>query len=109
METRLNGCQKHWYGKTKAHKQLLAEGKLPPWRSVTIRTHDFRHSFCTMCRDADVPMEVLVKWMGHKDDTMIRKIYDHVSDYREQKALQNLESEIGHYLYSRGQNGGQNE
>ena len=109
METKLNGCRKRWYGKTKAQQQLLAEGKLPPWRSITIRTHDFRHSFCTMCRDANVPMEVLVKWMGHKDDTMIRKIYDHISDLREQKALQNLESEIGHYLYSRGQNGGQSE
>ena len=107
METKLNGCHKRWYGKTKAHQQLLAEGKLPPWRSVTIRTHDFRHSFCTMCRDSHVPMEVLVKWMGHKDDTMIRQIYDHVSERRDQEALQNLESEIGLYLCSRGQNGGQ--
>lgn len=82
METKLNGCHKRWYGKTKEHKQLLAEGKLLPWRSITIRTHDFRHSFCTMCCDAHVPIEVLMQWMGHSDDKMIRRIYDHVTDRR---------------------------
>ena len=40
------------------------------------------HSFCTMCCDAHVPIEVLMQWMGHSDDKMIRRIYDHVTDLR---------------------------
>ena len=108
MESLLNGCPKRWYGKTKEHKALLASGeKLPPWRSVTIRTHDFRHSFCTMCCDAHVPIEVLMQWMGHSDDKMIRRIYDHVTDARKLEAEQKTAAEIDRFLCSRGQNGGQ--
>ncbi len=37
LEYRVNGCHKRWYGKTKAHKQLIKEGKqLPPWKDVRI-------------------------------------------------------------------------
>lgn len=76
LETKLNGCHKRWYGKTKEHKQLLKEGKeLPPWRSIKIRTHDFRVTFCTMCYEADIPLKTLQAWMGHADATMIMKIY----------------------------------
>lgn len=89
METLLNGCQKRWYGKTKAQQELSASGQLPPWRDVTIRTHDFRHSFCTMCRDANVPIEVLMQWMGHSDEKMIRRIYDHVTERRKMEAEKN--------------------
>lgn len=49
----------------------------------TIRTHDFRHSFCTMLFDAGVDMKTAMAWMGHSDDTMIRKIYDHLTDLRQ--------------------------
>ena len=104
MEELLNGCSKGRYGKTKAQKELAAAGQLPPWREITIRTHDFRHSFCTMCRDAYVPAEVLTQWMGHKDDTMIRHIYDHVSDQRRKEAKQNVENEMLRILGSEVQN-----
>ncbi len=76
LETRLNGCYKRWYGKTKEHKKLLSEGKkLPPWKNVTIRCHDFRVDFCTRCREAGVDEKVLQSWMGHSDVMMILKIY----------------------------------
>lgn len=94
MEALLNGCSKRWYGRTKAQQELASAGQLPPWKEITIRTHDFRHSFCTMCRDAHVPAEVLVQWMGHKDDSMIRQIYDHISDKRRMEAKQNAENEM---------------
>ena len=42
LETKLNGIHKRWYGKTNEQKQLLAEGKLPPWKEINIRCHDFR-------------------------------------------------------------------
>lgn len=110
MEHRLNGCTKRWYGKTKEHKALIANGqRIPEWRSVTIRTHDFRHSFCTMCCDAHVPIEVLMQWMGHSDEKMIRRIYDHVTDTRKLEAEQKTTDEIERFLWSGGQNGGQIE
>lgn len=104
MEELLNGCSKGRYGKTKAQQELAAAGKLPPWREITIRTHDFRHSFCTMCRDAHVPAEVLAQWMGHKDDTMIRQIYDHVTDRRRLEAEINVEKEMSRLFGSEVQN-----
>lgn len=95
MEEKINGCPKRWYGRTKEHKAILsAGGTLPEWKRVTIRTHDFRHSFCTMCCDAHVPIEVLMQWMGHSDDKMIRRIYDHVSECRKLEA----EKMVGAYL-----------
>lgn len=68
-----NGFSKRW-----------ARGR--DWEPMTIRTHDFRHSFCTMCCDAHVPIEVLMLWMGHADDKMIRHIYDHVTNARQVEA-----------------------
>lgn len=56
------------------------------WEPVGIRTHDFRHTFCSMCCDAYVPIEVLMLWMGHSDEKMIRKIYDHITDKRKNEA-----------------------
>ena len=81
LERKLNGCQKGWYGRTKAHKQLLAEGKpLPEWKEVTIRCHDFRVDFCTRCYYANVPLKTLQSWMGHSDTQMVLSIYTKLSD-----------------------------
>lgn len=49
---------------------------------VKIRCHDLRHSFCTMLRDAGVDMKLAMQWMGHADEKMILRIYDHVTDER---------------------------
>lgn len=80
METAINGCEKRWYGKTKEHKKILAEGgKLPPWKNFKIQPYQLRHSFCVFCRDNGVELNCCVSWMGHKDAKMILKIYDEVS------------------------------
>lgn len=85
LERKLNGCPARWYGKTKEHKALLAEGKpLPPWREVKIRCHDFRVTFCTMCYEAGVPVKTLQVWMGHSDATMIMKVYAKLTAEKEQ-------------------------
>ena len=71
LEAKLNGCPKRWYGKTREHKALLANGKeLPPWREVKIRCHDFRVDFCTRNYEAGIPIKTLQKWMGHADAKM---------------------------------------
>ena len=84
LETRLNGCHKRWYGKTREHKELLKEGKpLPPWKDIKIRCHDFRVTFCTMCYEADVPIKTLQKWMGHTDPTVLMKFYAKLTEKKE--------------------------
>ncbi len=69
-----NGIAKRWWGKTKAQR---AGGPPGEWKSISIRPHDLRHTYCTMLRDAGIEMKVAMRWMGHSDERMILKIYDH--------------------------------
>lgn len=95
MEKAINGIDKRWYGRTKAHKAILASGgTLPPWISFTVKPYDLRHSFCTMCRDAGVELNTCVKWMGHVDAQMILKIYDEVSDFRDRNEAEKLDKTL---------------
>ena len=97
IEKEVNGCQRRWYGKTKEHKRLIAEGKpLPPWLSFTVTPYDLRHSFATMCRDLQPPVELhtVIKWMGHTDATMILQIYDSVTDDRDAAEAQRLRESL---------------
>lgn len=97
IEKEVNGCQKRWYGKTKEHKRLIAEGNpLPPWISFTVTPYDLRHSFATMCRDLQPPVELhtVIKWMGHTDATMILQIYDSVTDDRDAAEAQRLRESL---------------
>lgn len=107
LETEANGCHKRWYGRTKAHKAQLAAGEsLPPWVSISIRSHDLRHSFCSMLYDAGVDLKSAMLWMGHADQKMTMQIYTHLSESKlksASEALQNTASK----MYG-GQIGGQN-
>ena len=83
---------RRWYGKTKEHKKILAAGgQLPPYNAVTIRPHDLRHSYCTMLRDAGVDLKVAMEWLGHADEKMILKIYDH-TDERIKSSVEKLKA-----------------
>ena len=57
---------------------------------VSIRPHDLRHSYCTMLRDAGVDMHQAIIWMGHADEKMILRIYDHPGTEREKEAKNRL-------------------
>lgn len=110
IECRINGVkQKRWYGHTREHKKRIAEaaslrkqGKekeaaeidLPPWKTFDIRPHDLRHTYCTMLRDAGVDMKQAMVWMGHADEKMILKIYDHISPERTKKSADQVEKMI---------------
>lgn len=80
IECRINGVkQKRWYnGDT-------------PWKTISVRPHDLRHSYCTMLRDAGVDLKLAMQWMGHADEKMILKVYDHVTSYRVSQAVANVE------------------
>ena len=82
------------YGKEKKAKEKRAEAeklRLTDWKSFSIRPHDLRHSYVTMLCDANVEKDLAMKWVGHADEKMINKIYDHVSEYRKDKATKDVE------------------
>ena len=105
LETALNGEHKRWYHRTKEWKAAhpdewenyldlrrtkpkeAEEYRLMGWKSVTIRPHDLRHSFCEWAITNGVGPKTLMKWMGHCDERMIMKIYDHVMAKREDAAV----------------------
>ena len=105
METAINGVSRRWYGRTKEHKAILAEGgKLPPYIEFTVVPYDLRHSFCTWGRDLGVELHTMIEWMGHADATMIMKIYDEVHDNRSKTEAENVLKKA-----FRSQNGSQEE
>ena len=110
LETALNGCHKRWYHltrkwkeehpeeydyymKLKKKKPLQAEEyRLTGWKSVNIRPHDLRHSFCEWCITNGIDPKTVSRWMGHSDQRMIMQVYDHVTTERETKAVEKLNS-----------------
>ena len=91
LERSLNGgYDRRWYGRTREQKALQARGELPPYRTVNIRPHDLRHSYCTMLRDAGVDMKLAILWLGHADEKMVLRVYDHPTASRAQAAVDNL-------------------
>lgn len=104
MEEQINGISFRWYGRTKEQRQLAEAGKLPPWIEFTVVPYDLRHSFCTMCRDAGVELHTCVEWMGHKDATMIMRIYDEVSENRSDSEAEKLKKS----LFRSGNGSGEN-
>lgn len=95
MEKEINGVDRRWYGRTKTHKAIIAAGgTLPPWVSFTVTPYDLRHSFATMCRDMQPPIELhtVIKWMGHTDATMILHIYDSVTDSRDAQEAERIKN-----------------
>ena len=93
METAINGIDRRWYGRTKAHKAIIAAGEsLPPWVSFTVTPYDLRHSFATMCRSMQPPIEIhtVIAWMGHADSKMILSVYDSVTDDRDKAEAERL-------------------
>lgn len=98
MEKEINGIDRRWYGRTREHRALLAEGKpLPPWVSFTVTPYDLRHSFATMCRSMHPPIELhtVIAWMGHADAKMILSVYDSVTDDRDNAEGDRLRAAFG--------------
>lgn len=59
---------------------------------MTVRPHDLRHSYATTLRDAGVDPKLAIRWMGHSDEKMILRIYDHPGEGRIQRAVDSLNS-----------------
>ena len=93
METAINGINKRWYGKTKDQQIKKEAGELPAWIDFDIVPYTLRHAFCAFCRDNGVDINTCRKWMGHADAKMILKVYDSVSDDREETERQKVEKQ----------------
>ena len=105
IEQLMNGCPKRWYGKTRAHKNIIAQGgKLPPWIECTIRPHDLRHSFATMLYDSGVDIKTAVHWMGHSDEKMIMQIYAHLTEERKKRSEMQVAKHVENHI--QGSNSG---
>lgn len=61
---------------------------------VSVRCHDLRHSFATWLRDSGIDMHQAIIWMGHADEKMILRIYDHPGADRENAAKNTLFSAL---------------
>lgn len=91
METAINGCHKRWYGNKKEH-----QGKeLPEWVEFNITPYTLRKAFCRWCRDNGVELNTCRRWMGHADAQMILKVYDEVSDARDEKEAERMKKLFG--------------
>ena len=85
-------------GKNKKYLEIMGEYdkvRLEGWKSFSIRPHDLRHSYVTMLCDANVEKDLAMEWVGHSDEKMINKIYDHVTEYRKEKATNDVEALLG--------------
>lgn len=91
METAINGIQKRWYGKTKDQQIKKESGTLPEWITFDIVPYTLRHAFCAFLRDSSVEINTARRWMGHSDAKMILKVYDSVSDDRQEQERQKIE------------------
>ena len=94
METAINGIQKRWYGRTKDQQKQKEAGTLPAWIDFDIVPYTLRHAFCAFCRDSGVELNTCRRWMGHADAKMILKVYDSVSQDREQSEREKVEKKL---------------
>lgn len=111
MELIMNNCtQKRWYFISSEYRSrdpkrydqvhlLLSKGKkeeadalrFKDWKKWTVRPHDLRHTYCTMLVDAGVPLKQAMSWLGHADEKMILRVYDHVHDSRTSASIKQVE------------------
>jgi len=53
------------------------------------RLHSFRHYFCSMCANNNVPEQLLMNWLGHRQSAMVKHYYhvDHQEAARQMSGL----------------------
>jgi integrase len=53
------------------------------------RPHSFRHFFCSWCADKNIPEQMLMSWLGHRESEMIRHYY-HLRQDEARRQMQKL-------------------
>ena len=49
------------------------------------RLHSLRHFFCSVCAHSQIPEQVVMRWLGHRDSKMVRRYY-HLHDEESQRS-----------------------
>lgn len=52
--------------------------------------HVLRHTFCSRCAEADMPLPALKEIMGHSDISTTMNIYAEISNAKKKEVLQNV-------------------
>lgn len=55
-----------------------------------ITPHWFRHTFATICRDAEVDLKTTAEFMGHSNEAITAAIYTHKSENHQKKQVEKL-------------------
>lgn len=79
---------------TRAWESYLLALSAAAGHEVKIRCHDFRHTYCTMLCDAGVPLRQAMEWLGHADEKMILRIYDHNTEARRRASKDAIETHL---------------
>jgi integrase len=53
------------------------------------RLHSFRHYFCSMCANNNVPEQLVMEWLGHQESKMVRHYY-HAHNEEAQRQMKKL-------------------
>ena len=81
---------------TRTEKPMTEQVFMRAWANyckelgIIIRCHDLRHSYCTWLRDNGVDIHQAIIWMGHADEKLILRIYDHPGSARETESKKRL-------------------
>lgn len=76
LEQDLNGTSRRW----------ATEEQLKHWKTFPLRCHDLRHTFASLCYDADIDPKTTQLWMGHADIMVTLRIYTHLSQQKQRIA-----------------------
>lgn len=60
-----------------------------------IRFHDLRHTAATLMLSAGVDIKLVAETLGHRDATMVLKVYGHVLPHQRNEAAQKMEAILG--------------
>ena len=69
------------------------------WEHLTL--HKLRHTYATLCRDAEIVMETIADLLGHTDSKLTKKIYAHKTTVQ----IQNASDKLNNYFDKKEKSG----
>lgn len=67
--------------------KILEELGTPAGREHGFTVHSFRHSFETICVNANIPQRIIDTWLGHRSDSSMANVYYRLSDEESQRMM----------------------
>ena len=54
------------------------------------RLHSFRHFFCSLCANNNVPQQMVMRWLGRQDSKLVAH-YNHQHDDEAKRQMQKIQ------------------